>query len=45
MPESDEHTLIAAAQQYPQHFDPFYRRYVPRIYAYAYRQTGSREVA
>ncbi|HNT26441.1 MAG TPA: RNA polymerase sigma factor [Anaerolineales bacterium] len=45
MPESDEHTLIAAAQQDPQHFDPFYRRYVPRIYAYAYRQTGSREVA
>ncbi len=45
MPEPDEHSLITAAQQDPRCFDQFYQRYVERIFAYTYRQTGSRELA
>jgi RNA polymerase sigma-70 factor (ECF subfamily) len=44
MPE-DEHNLITAVQQDPQRFDQLYLRYVERIFAYAYRQTSSRELA
>ena len=45
MPEPDEHNLVTAAQQDPQRFDQLYQRYVGRIFAYAYRQTGSRALA
>ena len=45
MSELDEQSLIVAAQQDPQRFDQVYLRYVERIFSFAYRQTGSRELA
>jgi RNA polymerase sigma-70 factor, ECF subfamily len=45
MPELDEQSLIIAAQKDPQCFGQFYLHYVERIFAFAYRQTGSRELA
>jgi len=45
MPDLDEQSLITAAQQDPQLFDQFYLRYVGRIFAFAFRQTGNRELA
>ena len=45
MLELDENSLITAAQQDPQRFDQLYQRYVDRIFAYAYRQTGSHALA
>ena len=45
MPDLDEQSLITAAQQDLQLFDQFYLRYVGRIFAFAFRQTGNRELA
>lgn len=45
MAELDEHSLITAAQQDQQLFGQFYLHYVGRIFAFAFRQTGNRELA
>ena len=45
MPDLDEQSLITAAQQDPQLFGLFYLRYVERIFAFAFRQTGNHELA
>ena len=41
----DERGLAEAARTSPDAFAVLYRRYVGRIHAFAYRRSGSREVA
>jgi len=41
----DERALVAHAQDDPAAFGQLYRRYVERIYAFAYRRTWTREAA
>ncbi len=42
---SEERLLVERARQDPEAFAELYRRYLPEVYAYAARRTGSREVA
>ena len=42
---ADERALVARAQTDPAAFGPLYRRYVERIYAFAYRRTWTPEAA
>lgn len=42
---NDEPTLIARAQSDPQAFALLYDRYVERVYAYAFRQSGDESLA
>ena len=41
----DERTLVEQARSDPDAFAALYRRYVGRVHAFAYRRSGSREVA
>lgn len=41
----DEHALVERARDDADAFAALYRRYVDRIHAFAYRRTGSRELA
>jgi RNA polymerase sigma-70 factor (ECF subfamily) len=43
--EIDERTLVELARGDPEAFAELYRRYLPRVYAFAYRRTGVVEVA
>jgi RNA polymerase sigma-70 factor, ECF subfamily len=43
--ESDERALVERARTDATAFAELYRRYLPRIYAFAYRRTGAAEVA
>jgi RNA polymerase sigma-70 factor (ECF subfamily) len=43
--ESDERALVELARVDPAAFAELYRRYLPRIHAFAYRRTGRVEVA
>ena len=43
--ELDERRLVELARRDPEAFAELYRRYLPRVYAFAYRRTGAREVA
>jgi RNA polymerase sigma-70 factor, ECF subfamily len=43
--ESDERALVEQARVDPAAFAELYRRYLPRVHAFAYRRTGSVEVA
>lgn len=44
-PADDERDLVARAAAEPEAFAALYRRYVGRVHAFAFRRTGSREVA
>jgi RNA polymerase sigma-70 factor (ECF subfamily) len=43
--ELDERALVELARDEPEAFAELYRRYFPRVYAFAYRRTGVPEVA
>ena len=43
--EPDERALVERARADPSAFAELYRRYLPRVYAFAYRRTGVIEVA
>lgn len=43
--DDDERTLVERARTDPQAFDVLYRRYVGRIHGFAFRRSGSRQVA
>lgn len=43
--ESDERALVERARADPSAFVELYRRYLPRIHAFAYRRTGIVEIA
>jgi RNA polymerase sigma-70 factor (ECF subfamily) len=43
--ELDERRLVELARTDPEAFAELYRRYVPRVYAFAYRRSGIIEVA
>ncbi len=43
--EPDERALVERARADPAAFAELYRRYLPRVYAFAYRRTGVIEVA
>jgi len=43
--ERDERVLVEQARVDPSAFAELYRRYLPRVYAFAYRRTGAAEVA
>lgn len=43
--EPDERSLVERARADPAAFGDLYRRYLPRIHAFAYRRTGSVEIA
>jgi RNA polymerase sigma-70 factor (ECF subfamily) len=43
--ESDERALVERARADPSAFAELYRRYLPRVYAFAFRRTGAPEVA
>jgi len=43
--ETDERTLVERARTDPSAFAELYRRYLPRVHAFAYRRTGIVEVA
>lgn len=43
--ERDERTLVERARTDAEAFAELYRRYLPRVHAFAYRRTGSVEVA
>lgn len=43
--ESDERALVEQARTDPSAFAELYRRYLPRIHAFAYRRTGVVEIA
>ncbi len=43
--ESDERELVERARVDPSAFAELYRRYLPRVHAFAYRRTGAVEVA
>ena len=43
--ETDERALVEQAKVDPAAFAELYRRYLPRIHAFAYRRTGSIDVA
>ena len=43
--EPDERALVERARADPSAFAELYRRYLPRVYAFAYRRTGVVEVA
>lgn len=40
-PQLDEQSLVELARRDPAAFADLYRRYLPRVYAFAYRRTGS----
>ena len=40
-PQLDERSLVEQARRDPAAFAGLYRRYLPRVYAFAYRRTGS----
>ena len=42
---ADERSLVELARADPEAFAELYRRYLPRVYAFAYRRTGSVEAA
>ncbi len=42
---TDERLLVELAQADPNAFAELYRRYLPRVHAFAYRRTGAQEVA
>ncbi len=44
-PPPDERALVDAARKDADAFAELYRHYVPRVHAYAWRRTGSREAA
>jgi RNA polymerase sigma-70 factor (ECF subfamily) len=43
--ENDEQALVELARADPSAFGELYRRYLPRVYAFAYRRTGVVEAA
>jgi RNA polymerase sigma-70 factor (ECF subfamily) len=43
--DGDEQAMVERARADPSAFAELYRRYLPRIHAYAYRRTGAVEVA
>jgi RNA polymerase sigma-70 factor, ECF subfamily len=43
--DGDERMLVERAKADPMAFDELYRRYLPRVHAFAYRRTGVTEVA
>lgn len=43
--ETDERSLVERARTDPSAFAELYRRYLPRVHAFAYRRTGVAEVA
>ncbi len=44
-PKPDERDLVEQARTDTAAFGELYRRYLPRVYAYAWRRTGNREAA